>query len=54
MTTAAFRRLKTGLAIYCSACEQPHVIERVALRLETADERAPLQRAKARSDLAAE
>jgi hypothetical protein len=36
MTSAEFGRLKTGVAIYCSACGQPHLIERRRLWLGAA------------------
>jgi hypothetical protein len=34
MAGAEFARLKTGLAFYCAACEQPHLVERRHLWLE--------------------
>jgi hypothetical protein len=37
MTAEAFKRLKVAMAIYCVACDQPHLAERRHLWLETAD-----------------
>jgi hypothetical protein len=57
MTPAAFARLKSGVAVYCSACERAHIVPRSALRLEGADQLATLiarTAHHARSDLAAE
>ncbi len=42
MTPAAFARMKSGLAVYCAACEQTHVAERSALWLEGSGEPAVL------------
>jgi hypothetical protein len=37
MAEAKFNRLRTGLAFYCSACEQSHLVERRALHLESGE-----------------
>ena len=38
MTVEALRRIKVGIAIYCTACGRAHVAEQGRLWLETADE----------------
>jgi hypothetical protein len=34
MTSEAFKRLRVGMAMYCMACDQPHIAERRHLWLE--------------------